>query len=77
MENYNTRRVLTQVAKEDSGDMPDTPDGAAFMNGFNYNVCFVVPAWDMMIVRMGTDGNPELGKRFVNNEYFKLLSKAI
>ncbi|RED95669.1 serine hydrolase domain-containing protein [Marinoscillum furvescens] len=60
-----------------AGDMPDTPDGTAFMSGFNHNVCFVIPEWNMVVVRMGLDGNPEEGKRFVYNRFFRELAKAV
>lgn len=58
-------------------DMPNTPDGTAYMSGFNNNLCFVVPAWKMVVIRMGTDGNPEEGKRLVYDRFFGELAKAI
>ncbi|MBK1877658.1 serine hydrolase [Pelagicoccus mobilis] len=58
-------------------DMPDTPEGTYYMSGLHNNMCFVVPEWDMVVVRMGEDGNPEEGKRFVYNAFFRELSKAI
>lgn len=58
-------------------DMSDTPEGTYYMSGLHNNMCFVVPQWNMVIVRMGEDGNPEEGKRFVYNAFFKELSRAI
>ena len=57
--------------------MPDTALNAAYMSGFNHNVCFIIPEWNMVVVRMGTDGNPPEGKHVVWNEFFKILGKGI
>ena len=46
--NRNGRRLL-----------PDAPANTFYANGFNHNMCFVIPEWNMVIVRMGMDGNPE------------------
>ncbi len=59
------------------GDMEGTPAKTYYMSGFNNNMCFVIPEWDMVFVRMGEDGNPEEGKRFVYNEFFAALSEAM
>lgn len=61
----------------DMGDMKDTPPKTFYMSGFNNNMCFVVPEWNMVIVRRGEDGNPKEGKRFVYNEFFKVLRTAV
>ena len=62
--------------KGSKGDMPDSPDSLAFMSGFNNNMCFIIPEWDVVVVRMGVDGNPPESKRFVYNLFFKELAKA-
>ena len=59
------------------GDMPDTPPGTFYMSGFNNNMCFVVPEWNMVIVRRGEDPNPAQGKRAAYNEFFSELDKAV
>jgi CubicO group peptidase (beta-lactamase class C family) len=56
--------------------MPDSPEGTAYMSGLNHNVCFVIPEWDMVYVRMGVDGNPPEGKHVVHNEFIKRLAQA-
>lgn len=61
----------------DSKDMPDTPMGTFYMSGYNNNLCFVIPEWDMVVIRMGRDGNPEEGKRPVYNAFFRELKKAL
>ena len=58
-------------------DMPDTPAGTYYMSGLHNNMCFVIPEWEMVIVRRGEDGNPPEGKRSVYNAFFKALSKAL
>ena len=57
--------------------MPDTPAGTYYMSGLHNNMCFVIPEWEMVIVRRGEDGNPPEGKRSVYNAFFKDLSKAL
>ena len=38
------------------------------------NICFVIPEWDMVVVRFGNDGTP--GDYRVYNEFFKRLRAA-
>ena len=53
--------------------MPDVPEGAFFSAGLKHNVCLVIPAWDMVLVRLGTDHNPPDGHAAVLNDVAKLL----
>jgi CubicO group peptidase (beta-lactamase class C family) len=57
--------------------MPDAPPKTYYASGLNHNVCFVIPEWNMVIVRMGVDGNPPEGKHVIWNEFLKRLSDAI
>lgn len=57
--------------------MPDAPLGSAYMSGLNHNVCMVIPEWEMVIVRMGVDGNPPEGKHVVWNEFLKLVGQSL
>jgi CubicO group peptidase (beta-lactamase class C family) len=57
--------------------MPDAPSGTYYASGLNHNVCFVIPEWNMVIVRMGVDGNPPEDKHVVWNEFLKRLGKGI
>jgi CubicO group peptidase (beta-lactamase class C family) len=57
--------------------MPDAPPETYYASGLNHNVCFVIPEWQMVIVRMGVDGNPPEGKHVVWNEFIKRLNLAI
>jgi CubicO group peptidase (beta-lactamase class C family) len=36
---------------------PAAPVGTFAASGFNNNKCFVAPKWNMVVVRLGTDGN--------------------
>ena len=57
--------------------MPDTPPRTYYASGLNHNVCFVIPEWSMVIVRMGTDGNPPEDKHVIWNEFLKRLGKGV
>ncbi len=73
----NGRYGLNWWLRGDMGDMPDTPPGTYYMSGLHNNMCFVIPEWDIVIVRRGEDGNSPEGKRVVYNEFFRALSKAM
>lgn len=57
--------------------MPDSPKSLYYASGLHNNMCFVIPEWDMVVVRRGEDGNPKKGKPFVYNEFFKRMTKAV
>ena len=42
-----------------SRNLPDAPLGTYYRTGFAHNMLFVIPEWDMVIVRLGTDENPK------------------
>ena len=53
---------------------PGAPPRTFAACGFNNNQCFVVPEWDLVFVRMGTDGNVD---RKVWGSFFEKLATAI
>lgn len=57
--------------------LPDAPPKTYYASGLNHNVCVVVPEWNLVIVRMGVDGNPEFGKHNVYNGFLKKLRAAL
>ncbi|MEM9142903.1 MAG: serine hydrolase [Bacteroidota bacterium] len=57
--------------------MPDAPKSLYYASGFNNNMCFVIPEWEMVFVRRGEDGNPSKGKPVVYNEFFRLMGLAV
>ena len=57
--------------------MPDAPDGAYFAVGLNHNICLVIPEWDMVVVRIGTDHNPPDGHAATLNRILGRLGEAV
>lgn len=55
----------------------DAPVAGAFTSGLNHNVCLIVPEWNLVLVRMGIDGNPEKPKWEVYAEVLKQLAPGI
>ena len=53
---------------------PSTPPDTYAALGHNNNVCLVIPAWKMVIVRLGMDGNIPDGKW---DTFLKLVSEAL
>ncbi|GMQ25053.1 hypothetical protein Aoki45_17350 [Algoriphagus sp. oki45] len=57
--------------------MPDAPLGVAYLSGLNHNIILVVPEWNMLLVRLGDDKNPDLPKHVVWNEFLRLVGEAL
>ena len=57
--------------------MPEAPPDLYYASGLHNNMCFVIPEWNMVVVRMGEDGNPTEGKITAYNRFFGRLSEAI
>jgi CubicO group peptidase (beta-lactamase class C family) len=57
--------------------IPSLPRGSYYASGHNHNMLFVIPAWDMVFVRMGLDGNPSAEKREVYNAFFETIGRAL
>ena len=57
--------------------MPDAPPGTYYAAGLNHNICLVIPEWEMVIVRMGVDGNPPDGHAAVLNAFLRRLGLAV
>ena len=60
-------------ATSDEKKIPHLPKGSYHAIGYNNNHLWVIPTWNMVIVRCGTDGSVK--PRW--QEFFKLLSEAI
>jgi len=56
--------------------LPGAPEGCFFASGHNNNKCIVIPAWNMVVVRMGEDGHPE-NKDLVYGTFLEMLGRAI
>ncbi len=57
-------------------NMPDAPLKTAYLSGLNHNVCCIIPEWNMVIVRLGTDKNPKEPKHIVWNQFIKMIGSA-
>jgi CubicO group peptidase (beta-lactamase class C family) len=57
--------------------MPDAPSGTYVAIGHNHNLCIVIPEWEMVIVRLGIDGNPPDGNAAVLNSFLRRLGMAV
>lgn len=66
-------------ANSDNGlsNLPNAPLGTAYLSGLNHNMCFIIPEWDMVIVRMGDDKNPDLPKNKVWDRFFEILKPGL
>jgi CubicO group peptidase (beta-lactamase class C family) len=62
------------VKADGSRKFPAAPAGMFWASGHNNNKCFVVPEWNMVIVRLGLDGKaPDK----VWNDFFARLAEAV
>ncbi len=57
--------------------MPDAPKSLYYTGGLNNVVCFVIPEWEMVIVRGGEDGGLVKNRHVVYNEFFKQMGEAV
>ncbi|WP_194775385.1 serine hydrolase domain-containing protein [Pararhodonellum marinum] len=64
-------------SKDGLSRMPHAPIGTAYLSGLNHNMCFIIPEWNMVIVRMGDDKNPIRPKHEVWDDFFRILSSGI
>lgn len=74
---YGYNWWVNGVNQDGERHLPNAPEHTFYASGFNNNVCFVIPEWRMVLVRMGMDGNPPEGKAFVYDQFFKVLKDAI
>ena len=54
--------------------LPAAPVGTFWASGHNNNRCFVIPEWDMVIVRLGLDGRAPAESW---NEFLAKIGEAI
>lgn len=54
--------------------LPDAPPGTYYASGLNNNQCVIIPEWEMVIVRMGVDGNAPPGTL---NAFLRRLGLAV
>jgi CubicO group peptidase (beta-lactamase class C family) len=65
------------VTPEGKRRWPDVPVCMYARSGYNNNYLFVVPAWNMVIVRLGLDGEEHPITTAEQNEFLKKIGEAI
>ena len=73
---YGYNWWLNTIAKDGKRIYPDAPANLFFASGYNNNKCFIIPEWNMVIVRMGVKGAPQ-GANNIWNEFLRMIGKAI
>jgi CubicO group peptidase (beta-lactamase class C family) len=53
---YGFNWWINGIKPDGQRKFPDAPDGTYCGAGHNNNLCFVIPEWNMVIVRLGLDG---------------------
>jgi len=56
--------------------LPGAPEGIFWASELNNNRCFVIPQWNMVVVRMGTDGNIDNADE-VYGTFIEMLGDAL
>jgi CubicO group peptidase (beta-lactamase class C family) len=71
---YGFNWWVNGVKPDGTRKLPAAPEGTFWASGHNNNQCFVIPAWDMVVVRLGLDGNV---KDEVWNAFFAEVGDAV
>ena len=74
---YGFNWWLNGVKGSGEWSLPGAPYRLFFASGLNNNMCFVIPEWEMVVVRSGTDMNPPAGKFPVYTRFFNILKAGI
>ncbi|MBK8503440.1 MAG: serine hydrolase [Saprospiraceae bacterium] len=56
---------------------PDAPPGTYAASGHNNNKMFIIPEWDMVIVRLGLDANDVVITDLIWNEFLRKIGDAV
>ena len=67
---YGLNIWLNGVMRDGQRRWPAAPAGVAAIQGNMNNICFSIPEWDMVLVRMGTDGR-------INNDRYTEVFAAL
>lgn len=71
---YGFNWWVNGIKPDGTRKLPAAPADTFWASGFNNNKCFVLPAWDMVVVRLGLDGNVDDAAW---NGFFARLAKAL
>jgi hypothetical protein len=56
---------------------PDAPNSTFTASGYNNNDMFVIPEWNMVVVRLGLDQNDRAISDSIYNTFLSMIGKAI
>ena len=73
---YGYHWWVNGIKADGERNLPDAPLGTFYRSGFNHNMIFVIPEWNMVIVRLGVDGSP-VGRIGVWNTVLKKIGEGI
>jgi len=71
---YGLNIWLNGITPGDRRMWPDAPPGTVAIQGNMNNICFAIPEWRMVLVRMGTDGRIDLDRY---TDVFAALRRAL
>lgn len=64
------------IKADGTRNLPDAPLGTFYRTGYNHNMLFVIPEWNMVITRLGQDGNPD-NRTEIWNEVLRQIGEAL
>jgi len=67
---------LNGIGPDGTQKIPDAPTSMYWASGLNNNVCFVIPRWNMVVVRGGTEGRPSNSDE-IWNEFFRKIGESL
>jgi CubicO group peptidase (beta-lactamase class C family) len=73
---YSYNWWLNGNGPDGSRKIPDAPNHTYWASGYNNNMCFIIPDWSMVVVRMGTSGIP-IDSDKTWNGFFRRLGDAV
>ena len=56
---------------------PNAPASTYAASGYNNNKMFVIPEWDMVVVRLGLDANDVVITDAIWNEFLRILGDSV
>jgi CubicO group peptidase (beta-lactamase class C family) len=75
---YGYHWWMNGMNAEGKRDLPDAPEGMFYSIGYPHNMLFVIPEWNMVIVRLGDepDGRPSMDRMTLWNNVIKKIGDA-
>jgi hypothetical protein len=71
---YGFNWWVNGIGPDGNRKWPSAPPGTYAASGYNNNVCLIIPEWNMVIVRLGVDGDIPDAKW---DKFLKLVSEAL